>query len=327
MILCRTPLRISYFGGGTDIPNFWNSDMGRVLNSAINKYIYVSVKPRLDNCILVDYGNIELVDHVSKIHHDIIRECLYITGVKNIEIKIWSDSHNEGGGLGSSSSLTVGLLHSLFAFQHKECTPELLAELACEVEINNLHKPIGKQDQYIAAFGGLRIFDFMQTGEVRVSTPFVKQRNVIWLEENTLLFSTGIKRKADSILKDQNRNFSVNKTQLVRMRDQVSEALTHIDSCSIQPLGLLLQENWTLKKSLSEKISDTYIDQLAESCLNAGATGVKVTGAGGGGHLLVLSPPENHSKIREQLVELQEVTFKFDHIGTCIISNEKGGLT
>ena len=324
MIITQTPLRISFAGGGTDFKGYYEKDGGAVLSSAIDKYIYVVIKERFDSKIRVGYTRTEMVDHVDQIEHELARECLRMTGITGgVEIATMADIPSEGSGLGSSSTVTVGLLNAMYAYQGVLVTAETLAAQACEIEIGILGKPIGKQDQYIAAYGGLRRFEF-HPDETVTATPIVlgeeKRRR---FGESLMLFYTGITRQADVILTEQKANIDDKRQSLDRIKGQVAEVEASLTGGSMNKVGRLMQAGWEWKKSMTGRISSPQIDSLYERALDAGATGGKIAGAGGGGFLLLYCPPDRQSSVREVLAEMQELPFSLERDGTKVIFNAR----
>ncbi len=327
MIITQTPLRISFAGGGTDFKGYYEKDGGAVLSSAIDKYIYVVIKERFDSKIRVGYTRTEMVDRVDQIEHELARECLRMTGITGgVEIATMADIPSEGSGLGSSSTVTVGLLNAMYAYQGVLVTAETLSAQACEIEIGILGKPIGKQDQYIAAYGGLRRFEF-HPDETVTATPIIlgeeKRRR---FGESLMLFYTGITRQADAILSEQKANIDDKRQSLDRIKGQVAEveaSLTGGGINNMNKVGRLLQAGWEWKKSMTGRISSPQIDSLYERALDAGATGGKIAGAGGGGFLLLYCPPDRQSSVREVLSEMQELPFSLERDGTKVIFNAR----
>jgi D-glycero-alpha-D-manno-heptose-7-phosphate kinase len=322
MIISRTPLRISFAGGGTDLPAFWREEAGAVLSTTIDKYIYVVANRRFEPEIRVSYSKTEIVENVADIQHDLVRESLRVTGLpSHLEILTMADIP-AGAGLGSSSSVTVGLLNALYAFQGKLRSPEDLAHEACEIEIDIIGKPIGKQDQYAAAYGGFRFLQFEPTGAVRIE-PVVCPRELLTdLQRNLILFFTGMTRSADSILELQSANIksdSMVRTHLRAMRDLAFELRSVV--AGKQPLdrfGAILNEGWQLKKQAAEGITNPSIEGWYEQALGAGALGGKLLGAGGGGCLLFYCPYERQNQVRAALSELPEIHFRFEMEGSRI---------
>ncbi len=218
MIIVQTPLRVSFFGGGTDMPSFYLSEGGCVLTSAIDKYIFVTIKKRFDQLVRVGYTRTEMAENVADIQHELIREAFLVSGIKRgVEITTMGDIPSAGSGLGSSSTVTVGALHAMYSYQGKLVTPEILARQACEIEIDRLCKPIGVQDQYIAAYGGFKFLEFKPSGEILVSNVEVDQSTRRKLNQNLLLFYTGTTRKADAILEEQKKNMAERVSVLRRL--------------------------------------------------------------------------------------------------------------
>ncbi len=324
MIITQTPLRISFAGGGTDFKGYYEKSGGRVLSTAIDKYIYVIVKERFDQKIRVGYSRTEMVDDVAHIEHELAREAMRKTGVtQGVEISTMADIPSEGSGLGSSSSVTIGLLHALYAFKGELVTPERLAREACEIEIETLGKPIGKQDQYIAAFGGLRLLDFNADGTVTVTPVPLSDEKRRRFGEGLLLFYTGITRKADTILTKQKDNIDAQLETLDLMRKQATETFHALTEGHLNRVGRILDAGWRHKRRLADTITTSAIDVLYERALDAGAMGGKIAGAGGGGFLLVYCLPERQSAVREALSEMQELPFALERDGTKVIFNAR----
>jgi D-glycero-alpha-D-manno-heptose-7-phosphate kinase len=318
MIISKTPLRISFMGGGSDFESFYRSHNGAVLTTAIDKYVYVIVKERFDHKIVLNYTDREIVDSVKDIKHELIREAMLMTGVaQGIEITTLSDIPAQGTGLGSSSSITVGLLHALYAYQSELVTKERLANEACEIEIEHLNKPIGRQDQYIASYGNLCLIRFNHKIEV---TPIYCQNNAKQrLEDSLLLFYTGITRSADSVLVDQESHIEDNVNVLKEMAGLALLGKTSLEKGETSEIGYLIEQNWGLKKLLSDKISNPEIDKMYKLAKDAGAIGGKITGAGAGGFMLLFVENSNKDSVRKALKDYRELPFRFDNDGTKII--------
>ncbi len=321
MIIVQAPLRTSLFGGGTDFPGYYLEHGGCVLTSAIDKYIFVTIKRRFDNKLRVGYTHTELVDSVDEIQHELIREALRLTGITHgVEITTMGDIPSEGSGLGSSSTVTVGALHAMYAMQRELVVAERLASEACRVEIDVLGKPIGIQDQYIAAYGGLRFMEFLPgSGEVRSTRIELDPATKRQLNHNLLLFYTGVTRKADSILAEQQSNIRSRESVLEEMKGIAHTACDKLQKGEVDAVGDLLHESWMLKKQLASKISNSDVDDLYEIARAAGATGGKIAGAGGGGFLLVYCPPGRQEHLRTQLHMLQELPFNLGQDGSKVI--------
>jgi len=322
LIISRTPLRISFAGGGTDLPAFWREEAGAVLSTTIDKYIYVVANRRFEPEIRVSYSKTEIVQNVADIEHDLVRESLRVTGLpSHLEILTMADIP-AGAGLGSSSSVTVGLLNALYAFQGKLRSPEDLAHEACEIEIDIIGKPIGKQDQYAAAYGGFRFFQFEPTGAVRIEPVVCTPDRLAELQRNLILFFTGMTRSADSILELQSANISsdsVVRTHLHRMRDLAFELRSVVaGEHPLDRFGAILNEGWQLKKQAAEGITNPSIEGWYGKALGAGALGGKLLGAGGGGCLLFYCPYERQNQVRAALSGLPEIHFRFEMEGSRI---------
>jgi D-glycero-alpha-D-manno-heptose-7-phosphate kinase len=322
VIVTQTPLRVGLVGGGTDLPAYYREHGGRVLNAAIDKYVYVIVKQRFDDDIYVNYSKKEIVSSVQEIQHELVREAMYMTGVTGgVEITTLADIPSAGSGLGSSSSVTVGLLHALFAYQGHQVSAEELADRACAIEIDRCRKPIGKQDQYAAAYGGICDIHFGPGDRVFVDPirmpPPLRRR----MQDELLLFFTGITRNANTILGEQTANIGDRLTQLGQLRDLAGEAASGLREGDIDALGVALNKSWQAKRTLATGVSSSQIDEAVDAALSAGATGAKVTGAGGGGFLLVVCPLESQRAVRERLASMQELPIKLEPLGSRVIFN------
>ena len=323
MIITRTPLRVGLVGGGTDLPDYYREHGGRVLNAAIDKYVYVVVKQRFDDDIYVNYSSKEIVSRVEDLQHELVREALHMTGIRGgVEITTLSDIPSSGGsGLGSSSAVTVGLLQALFTYQGRQLTAEELANRACAIEIDRCRKPIGKQDQYAAAYGGVCDIRFGPGDRVVVDqlamTPQVRRK----VQEELLLFFTGVTRSANSILSEQTANIADRLPQLHQLRDLAGEAANGLRDGDVDALGVAMNKSWAAKRELASGVSTSQIDGAVEAAISAGATGAKVTGAGGGGFLLVVCPLESQRRVREQLAHLRELPISIEPFGSRVILN------
>lgn len=324
MIISRTPLRISFFGGGTDLESFWANEEGLTISTTIDKYLYVIVKQRTDHKICLKYSEVELVDSVNSVKHEIIKEVLKFLNIHGgIDICILTDVPDSGTGLGTSSSLTVGLLKALYEYKGQKVSEETLAQEACTIEINKLKKPIGKQDQYIAAYGGIKRIKYIPNGTVKVDSITINQDIKDKLESHIMLFYTGIKRRSESILDEQNAKTKKSLLVLRKMKGQVNQAVAYLEQGNINGIGSLLLDGWKFKKTLGSKISNETIDNLVAAALNAGALGTKITGAGGGGFILVICDPKKQFAVRESLSHLEELKISLAESGSCIILNLK----
>ncbi len=327
MIVSRTPLRISFVGGGSDLPAFYKQEPGAVLGTAINKYIYITVNRKFDSQIRASYSITEMVNSVGELKHELIRESMRMLKLDGgIEITSISDIPSAGTGLGSSSTYTVGLLNALYAYSGHYAGAERLAREACEVEIERCDKKIGKQDQYFAAFGGLQHIQFNPDESVFVDpvicTPETKQR----LQNNLLMLYTGVTRSAGNILQEQSANVESEGDKrnslriMVGLVDQIKQALQQND---LEGFGEVLHQGWVEKRKLASGISNSKIDSWYETARRNGAIGGKVLGAGGGGFLLVYAPPERHPQILRSLPELRPIAFRFESQGSKIIYVEE----
>jgi D-glycero-alpha-D-manno-heptose-7-phosphate kinase len=317
VIICKTPLRVSAIGGGSDLEDFYLKYGGAVLSTAIDKSVYVILKERFDDRIYVNWSKKEIVDRVEDIEHELVRCAMQITGVdKGIEITMLSDIPAEGTGLGSSSSFTVALLHALYTYQNVLVTAEKLASEACHIEIEMLKKPIGRQDQFASAFGNLNLIAFNK--EIKV---FPIKANKKKLNDNLLIFYTGVTRKSSDILTDQKLNIDNRIEVLSQMRDLAILGKVYLEHDQYDDFGKLLNQNWELKKQLSERISNSQIDDIYETALKAGAIGAKILGAGGGGFMLFYVRKDKQDDVRNALHGLKELEFKLQNDGSKIIFN------
>jgi D-glycero-alpha-D-manno-heptose-7-phosphate kinase len=322
MIVSRTPLRISFVGGGTDLPSFYEDHGGAVVSTTVDKWIHVVVAPRFEGDVRVSYSRTEIVDSAAKVEHELVREAMRLAGVpRGVDVMTLADVPSRGTGLGSSSTVTVGLLNALYAFQGIYKPPMRLAEEAARIEIEILGKPIGRQDQYAAAVGGFNFIEFLpKGGGVRVEPVICPRDTLKQLQRSLLLFYTGRQRSADDVLQGQ-RDAVANGSAVValqRMRDLAWDLRERLGSGDVDALTRSLSENWELKRSLAEGISDEEVDRWHETALGAGATAGKLLGAGGGGFLLLVVPPERQSSVRAALGDLREVPLRFSARGTHI---------
>jgi D-glycero-alpha-D-manno-heptose-7-phosphate kinase len=322
MIVTQTPLRIGLVGGGTDLPDYYVQHGGRVLNCAIDKYVYVIVKQRFDDDIYVNYSKKERVSSVEELNHELVREAMLMTGVKHgVEITMLADIPSSGSGLGSSSSITVGLLHALSAYQGRQFSGEVLAEQACTIEIELCGKRIGKQDQYIAALGGIRDLHFGPGSDVVAEEIELSSINRRELQAQMMLFYTGVTRSADTILREQSANVPATLPQLHSLRDLAAATSDRLRSGDVDAVGSAIRQGWETKRQLASGVSNEQIDRAVDQALDAGATGVKVTGAGGGGFLLVICPPECQRAVRQSLRALRELPIRLDRLGSRVVLN------
>ena len=323
MIISQTPLRISFVGGGTDIESYYSIESGQVLSATIDKYVFVIVKERFDSDIYVSWSQKqEVVNDVRKIEHELVRESLIKVGIKkSVEITMLADIPSSGSGLGSSSSITVGLLNALYAFKGISVTAETLAEQACEIEIDILGKPIGKQDQYATAYGGLNKIIFNADHSVDVSPVELLSTERLLLGSNLILQFTGITRDANSILFDQKLETEKNKIELAKISSFVPILYKALNEKRFDELGILLKKNWEYKKQLSDEITNDKIEEMVATADINGALGCKISGAGGGGFLLSYVPREYQNNFRKAMEEYTELPFMLDPFGSRIIFN------
>ena len=322
MIITRTPFRISFVGGGSDMETFYTRHPGAVLSTSIDKYMYISShRFFFHDQLRVKYSETETVNHIDELRHPLLRESMRKVGVTSgIEISSIADIP-AGTGMGSSSSFTVGLLHCLYANKRQLVSNEQLASQACEIEINILGEPIGKQDQYAAAFGGLNIIHFHPDGSVRVEPLYIRSEIYRQLQENLLMFYVGNQRKASDILAEQKRNasqdekFSILKSMVALVSDLRNCLYTgHLDD-----FGKILHENWILKQKLATNISNKEIDEIYETGIRSGARGGKLLGAGGGGFMLFYCEKEKQQMLMDHLKGLRKYDFAFEREGSKLI--------
>ncbi|MDO8554732.1 MAG: GHMP kinase [Candidatus Micrarchaeota archaeon] len=323
MIISRTPFRISFVGGGTDLQSFYNEEGGAVISTAINKYVYITVKKQNDlhpHRIRISYSTTENVEKVTDIKHPIVREVLGYLGVNHpIEITSIADIPARTG-LGSSSTFTVGLLNAIHALNGEHVSSKKLAEEACYIEIEKLGRPIGKQDQYAAAFGGMNSMIFNPDESVSVSPIICKEEIRKKLFGNLLSFYTGITRDTNEILREQINNKNTNHNSLRELKKMVTDFKNTIENGqNIDHLGEILHQSWMKKRQLTQNITNTKIDGYYENARKAGAIGGKLLGAGGGGFLLIYADKHKHAAIRESLKDLIELNFDYESEGSKII--------
>jgi len=322
MVIVQTPLRVSFFGGGTDFPSFFTSQGGCVLSTTIDKFIFVTIKRRFDQKLRVGWTQTEMVDNVSEISHELIRESLLKADIRqSVEITTMGDIPSQGSGLGSSSTVTVGALHAMYSLRGELVSAQQLAEEACEIELDILGKPIGIQDQYIAAFGGLRFMEFTPEGEVLCQKLPIHSDAIRDLNEKLILFFTGTTRSSATILTEQKSNIKNREEILCGMKRIAYQAKDELLNGNVDAIGELLHESWQLKKQLASQISNGKIDDMYQAARAAGAVGGKITGAGGGGFLLLYCPYEKQKAIRAALRGLQELPFRLEPDGSKVIFN------
>ena len=323
MIISRTPLRMSFVGGGSDLPAYYRRFGGAVVSTAINKFVYITVNEKFDHRIRVSYSKTEEANSVARIKHPLVREAMKLLDIKGgLEISSIADIPSKGSGLGSSSSFTVGLLHALHAWSQRYASAEQLAKEACEIEIERCTEPIGKQDQFAAAFGGLNYIQFNQDDSVSVEPILCKRETLERLQQNILVFYTGITRSASGILKNQQAGVASQKSKqkmLGRMVELALELKTELQRNNLEAFGEIIHANWELKKGLAQQISTTVIDDWYQKARQHGAVGGKLLGAGTGGFLMFYAPRERHEAISQALSKLRKIDMAFEPQGSKII--------
>ncbi len=322
MIITQTPLRISFAGGGTDLAVYYAQHEGFVVSTAIDKFAYVIVKERFDDQIYLNYMKKEIRSDVASIEHDLIREAMRMTGVESgVEVTLLSDIPSEGAGLGSSSSFTVGLLNAFHIYRGEQVTAEQLAREACEIEIERLGKPIGKQDQYIAAYGGLRSFRFRRDEAVDVARVPLGAVPLRELDARLHLFFTGRTRKADVILSEQKARTGDRTAELDGIKELAHALGPALERGDFDRLGELLHSSWELKRKLASGISNPALDEMYALARAHGALGGKICGAGGGGFLLVYCPIERQERLNKGMSEYRAMPFRLEPDGSKVIFN------
>lgn len=314
---------MSFVGGGSDLPAFYRKQCGAVLSTAIDKYMYISVNPKFDDGIRIAYTINEEVKSVDQIKHPLVRATMRLLDIKGgVEITSIADIPSRGSGLGSSSSYTVGLLLALNAYKGRYVSSEQLGADSCKIEIEMCAEPIGKQDQYAAAYGGFNLIEFHPDETVVVSPLVCNPLTVKELERNTLLFYTGITRSASELLKRQSEdiiNDAVKHRTVARMVQLAYELRDELQNNNVGAVGEVLHENWMLKKSITSGISTSHIDDLYDTARKAGATGGKMLGAGAGGFMMLFAPHEAHERIKAVLKDLRLIEIGFEPLGSRII--------
>jgi len=325
MIITRSPLRVSWGGGGTDLPSYYCEHGGFLVAAAIDKYVYITKHSTFQQEIIVKYSKLERVASVDEIEHPIVREALKMTGVTDPHLELASMADIPGGtGLGSSGSFTTALLKALHASKKSLVSPAELAEQACAIEIGKLGEPIGKQDQYIAAVGGITAFTFHPDGRVEYRPCQISEETLFNLEDNLLLFFTGYSRSASAILKDQNERSKNNDSAMLDNLHFTKElgykSLACLESGNLEELAMLMDVHWQRKKARSSGMSNRQINDWYDYAMANGALGGKLIGAGGGGFLMFYAGDKR--KLRHAMREkgLQEVRFRFDFEGTKVIA-------
>ena len=322
MIISRTPLRVSFCGGGTDIDDFSMSEPkgGRVVSAALSRYVYVTINRRFDDRLRASYSTMEDVDSLDKIQHDLIREALRLTGIDSgIEITTIADIPGQGTGLGSSSTVTVGLLNAMHAFQGREVSKEQLAEEACQIEIDTLGAPIGRQDQYAASFGGVNSIRFGENG-VKVEPIEVSEGLAKKFSENFTLVFTGLTRSASRVLSEESDDQFDKISRMREIRNHADEAASHVEKENLDSLGDILNKTWLSKREASPIVTNKQIDDLYERVISSGAIGAKLLGAGDGGFLLVCGNRHLRGILQRDLGESHRMLpLEIDFSGSKII--------
>ena len=324
MLITRSPLRISLGGGGTDLPSYYQDHGGYLVSAAIDKYVWVTMNKPFVPGVFLKYSKMERVDQVDQIEHPIVREAFRMMGITDLQHEITTLADIPAGtGLGSSGSFTTALLKALYSFERRLLLPGDLARLACELEIERLNQPVGKQDQYIAAYGGITAFEFAKNGEVHAAPIALPQATLHELEDHLLLFFTGFSRSASDILKDQDQRTKQADNSMVEGLHYVKElgfrSKQALEAGKAELFGEIMHEHWENKRKRSKGMSNPKIDEWYELGRNAGAIGGKLVGAGGGGFLMFYAPEP--MKVRQAMigVGLEEVRFRFDFDGTRVV--------
>ena len=320
MIITQTSTRLSLFGGNTDFREYFLKHGGLCLTATIDKYVYCIVKKRFDDLIIVNYSKKEVVEDVNNIQHKLVREALRLLGIeKGIEVSFLADIPSKGTGLGSSSSVVIGTLNALHAYLGENVSSEQLAREAVQIEIDILKNPIGVQDQYAIALGGLRATQFHQSGDVESQKIAISESVKEDFNNSLMLFYTGETRKSKEIL--SSLNIADNIVALDQKKALADEGIMNLINGNLKEFGDLLGSSWATKKKSNSKTTNEEIDLMYEKALEAGAIGGKVIGAGGGGFLLVMFSANKRARIREALKDYKELSFRFNDFGSRIILN------
>jgi D-glycero-alpha-D-manno-heptose-7-phosphate kinase len=323
MIISKTPLRMSFVGGGTDLPAFYRRHGGAVVSTAIDKFIYVTVNKKFDDRIRVSYSRTEEAKSVDRIKHPLVREAMRLLKIRGgVEITSVADIPAKGTGLGSSSSFTIGLLNALHAFANRYASADQLAQEGCRIEIERCGEPIGRQDQYAAAFGGFNFIEFNPDDSVSVEPIICRRETLQQLQAEVIVFYTGITRSASRLLKAQQQALGAGKAKqnaMRRMVDLAHRLKIELQKNNLNAFGEIIHENWLLKRGLSRGVSNDDIDTWYARARKAGAVGGKLLGAGSGGFLMFYAPRERHEAIARALNKLRPVVFRFEPQGSRII--------
>jgi D-glycero-alpha-D-manno-heptose-7-phosphate kinase len=314
---------MSFVGGGSDLPVFYREFGGAVVSTAINKFVYVTVNKKFDEKIRVSYSRTEEAKSADKVKHPLVREAMKLLGiVGGVEITSVADIPAKGTGLGSSSSFTVGLLNALHAFANRHASAEKLARESCQIEIERCGEPIGKQDQYAAAYGGFSFIQFNQNDSVSIEPIICQRETMQQLEGNLLVFYTGITRSASALLKTQQEAVAGQKAKqktMKRMVELAKQLKLELQKNNLSAFGEIIHENWLLKRSLTREVSNDIIDGWYSQARKAGAIGGKLLGAGSGGFLMFYAPRERHEAVARALKDLRPIRFGFEPQGSKII--------
>jgi len=320
MIVTRTPLRISFAGGGSDFADFYRVHGGRVLATTIDKYVHVILQNRFDDKIRVGYSTTELREHLDEVQHELVRESMRTVGIeRSLEVSTMADVPSTGTGLGSSSSVTVGLLNALYAHSGDPQTRERLARDAVRIEIEVLAKPIGKQDQYIAAYGGMRKLTFARDESVVAERVRLPADTMQFLDDRLMLFYTGLGRDSGAVLKEQKSRIETNAGTLLEMVRMVDEMESLLIAGNLDDFGRAMDHCWSLKRSLASTVTNSFIDDVYRSATRAGALGGKITGAGGGGFLLLFCEQGSQRAVRRAIHGLKELVFHLEPDGSKVL--------
>lgn len=326
MIISRAPFRVSFCGGGSDIPSFYEKHGGCVISCSIRKYVYVAIHPSFyNNSITLKYSKTEEVSNVDDIEHKYFKIVLKKYNVQGVEITSIADIP-AGTGLGSSSAFTVALLKAIKAYKKKSYSTYMLANEACDIEIKDAGSPIGKQDQFASAFGGLNYISFEKSGKVLVEPLVLPGDSVEKMQNNLLLFYTGLTHNANEILEDQSKHIKsdIDKINAQKQLCHLTKLLKkHLECGDVDYLGTILKKSWEIKKTLSSRIANNHIDTIYNTAIAAGADGGKLLGAGGGGFMLFYVKPQNQESVRRALKDYLEVEFKIDYEGASIVHGIK----
>jgi D-glycero-alpha-D-manno-heptose-7-phosphate kinase len=319
MIVSKTPFRMSFVGGGSDLPAFYREETGAVLSTSIDKYMYIAVNKKFDERLRISYSRTEEVDTAQEVAHPLVRHALDVAGIDGgIEISSMADIPSRGTGLGSSSAYTVGLLNALFAYRNEYASKERLARLACDIEIGRCGDPIGKQDQYAAAYGGLNLIRFHPDESVSVDPVICEPAVLTALAASILVLYTGRARNASAILAERVDNIVAHRPLMKRMVQLAFDLKKELESGRLDSVGSILDENWCLKRQMGG-VSDGSIDEWYATGMANGARGGKLLGAGYGGFLMFFAPPEMHVRICRALPDLKPIKFGFDRTGAQIV--------